>query len=674
MAQRRSTSRRTARWLIAAWLGSFYLAAPRAYSFPYELSFAHRLTDGKGVPLEGPIDVRIDFYTDEIGDSRIDISPINQGQVTLNDGVFQLSLTLTPPEFHRVFAVNSSAVFIQITDVTHSKTYQRQQFTATPYALKVPIDEKALSYNSDGQLTLGTSAARPTSGQVLSPDSTGKLVWTNFSTLSSQSMTAVPPSEGQVLTYTGGSWVPQSLSGSLPVQSGVTAGTYSKANVTVNSEGIITSVGNGSSVNLDTETTGVLPASRGGTGLASTATFPSSGTIVTRDAAETLQNKTFNETRIEGDLLIKGNGSAAQLLKFFDATNSNYVALRSPAIVSHFQAYTLPASDGLTGSLLTTDGSGQWSWVSGATPTGNATGDLTGSFPNPTLTATGVTAGTYSRVVVDSKGRVNTGLALSVADIPSLPTSILGSGTIPVERGGTGGSSFTANGVLIGAGPNALTSTNAGQSDQILTVDSTGAPAFGAVNLSSANAITGLLPKANGGLGFDTSSLTVPTNGTLITSGGIATLSNKTLSSPLIQEGTVSNAIVTTNRPMSVASDSGLTLLPYDTTNGGTTELRFGSTIPVGNYLGFKAPANVSTNRVWTLPPSDGSANWVLTTNGSGSLSWTSKSSTDLGGDSFDQTNKAAGKVIKWDGSKYYLADDIVGATGSSGIQTLNGL
>ena len=40
------------------------------------------------------------------------------------------------------------------------------------------------------------------------------------------------------------------------------------------------------------------------------------------------------------------------------------------------------------------------------------------------------------------------------------------------------------------------------------------------------------------------------------------------------------------------------------------------------HYVGFQAPATVSTNVVWTLPAADGSANQLLKTDGSGVLSW----------------------------------------------------
>ena len=43
-------------------------------------------------------------------------------------------------------------------------------------------------------------------------------------------------------------------------------------------------------------------------------------------------------------------------------------------------------------------------------------------------------------------------------------------------------------------------------------------------------------------------------------------------------------------------------------------------------YVGFKAPAAITSNRVWTLPAADGTNGQVLSTNGSGVLSWATAS------------------------------------------------
>ena len=54
-------------------------------------------------------------------------------------------------------------------------------------------------------------------------------------------------------------------------------------------------------------------------------------------------------------------------------------------------------------------------------------------------------------------------------------------------------------------------------------------------------------------------------------------------------------------------------------------ELRLGDA-DSSNYVGFKSPATVTTNKVWTLPAADGTSGQVLSTDGSGVLSWTTAS------------------------------------------------
>jgi hypothetical protein len=83
---------------------------------------------------------------------------------------------------------------------------------------------------------------------------------------------------------------------------------------------------------------------------------------------------------------------------------------------------------------------------------------------------------------------------------------------------------------------------------------------------------------------------------------GAETFTNKTLTSPII------------NTAPSPTFTTAITL-------NATGELRLADT-DSSNYVGFKSPGTVSTNKIWTLPSVDGSANQALITNGSGVLSF----------------------------------------------------
>lgn len=161
------------------------------------------------------------------------------------------------------------------------------------------------------------------------------------------------------------------------VNSGVTAGTYPK--VTVDDKGRVTAGASLSATdipNLSASkiTTGTLAVARGGTG------------------ASTLTG------------LVKGNGTAAMTTA---VAGTDYV-IPSGSITGN--AATATALE--TGRTIGMTGDVTWTSASF-----NGSGNVTGVA---TLANSGVTAGTYTKVTVDSKGRVTTGAAMVASDIPAL--------------------------------------------------------------------------------------------------------------------------------------------------------------------------------------------------------------------------------------------------------------
>jgi len=69
------------------------------------------------------------------------------------------------------------------------------------------------------------------------------------------------------------------------------------------------------------------------------------------------------------------------------------------------------------------------------------------------------------------------------------------------------------------------------------------------------------------------------------------------------------------------------------------TELRF---YEGANYVGFEAPA-LSANQIWVLPSADGTSGQALTTNASGTLSWSDVSSSNS---SIDVTHSSHGLAV----------------------------
>ena len=115
-------------------------------------------------------------------------------------------------------------------------------------------------------------------------------------------------------------------------------------------------------------------------------------------------------------------------------------------------------------------------------------------------------------------------------------------------------------------------------------------------------------------------------------SGNLAGSANMTFDGTTLTVAGFADSSLTSGRVTYAGASGNLTdsaNLTYDGTNfqiGSQGDLRLGDS-DNSNWLAFQAPTTVASNVTWTLPGTDGTSNQVLTTNGSGTLSWSTPSS-----------------------------------------------
>lgn len=160
-------------------------------------------------------------------------------------------------------------------------------------------------------------------------------------------------------------------------------------------------------------------------------TTGSGGLITTGNSVNQLELQTGDTTRLvidgSGNVTIQGQGD----LRLADSDSSHYVALQAAGTMASNVTFTLPSTDGTSGQVLQTNGSGTLSF---ATPSGGITSITAGSgLSGGTITTSGtisintnnsVGVGAYAFVFTSaSSGTVSDGSTTAGSNLNPAGTS-----------------------------------------------------------------------------------------------------------------------------------------------------------------------------------------------------------------------------------------------------------
>jgi len=314
----------------------------------------------------------------------------------------------------------------------------------------------------------------------------------------------------------------------------------------------------------------------------------------------------------------------------FSASGGSTVTVTDNEAVNENNLLTFVANAGTaTGAHgLEMDGDLHYNPSTGTLTSTVFAGALTGNASGTAATVTGA-----AQTAITSVGTL-TGLDLTSGDKTIFAT--VGSNTLTI---GAGGTTVTIAGNLTVSGTTTTVSSNTltiGDALYLLNSDETGTPShdsgFVVERGSSAN-VALIWDESADEFAVINTSETGTTAGN-VTISSYANLQVANLSVAQIDAFTATGAINFGSQAMTnvnidsgavdgtaIGANSASTVVATQLDVTAQGDLRLQDTTG-GQYVGFQAPGTVSSSVLWTLPSADGSADYVLATDGSGVLSW----------------------------------------------------
>lgn len=287
----------------------------------------------------------------------------------------------------------------------------------------------------------------------LSGDVSGAQTATSVDKIKGVALDMTGIASGKVLKYNGTSWIPATDDGTSGAITGLIGDVSSSgspvATVTLTDNSVVASRIADGAVNSAKIADGTIVDAD----ISASANIADSK-LATISAAGKVSGNAIMSGTIGGSTVVNTTGSVTSAvmstgtlgvnnLQIFKTGNGNKVTVTAPSSLAADYSIELPTDDGASGQVLSTDGNGALSWISpstGSVTSVTAAAPLTstgGSTPVISLNNSGVIAGTYTKVTVDSKGIVTTGGNIASGDVPNLSgdvTSTSGSGGTKVEK------------------------------------------------------------------------------------------------------------------------------------------------------------------------------------------------------------------------------------------------